>query len=366
MTYRSADRRMRELVDLIYGTDDAAGDGSFMGPLFEALRPVLHFSTAVYLPIDPGNWVLRAGHAHDIEPRLVGEYLTHYYARDPYVIDAPCLKQPGRAIRFSDVADVSARGCGDFVSFMERVPYFHSVAVVPKIGGIPFAVFSVHRPRNVPDFGQKQLQTFEWFANHVARGIEYRQLRRRLCGASPAGSMVLSRNGQILSINDEARSILARLAPNRIYKVPAATGPPRIWRRGMEAFVVRSAPLPATSLLTRVQTRYARMGAAVCRLESRLKRLPDQSSEKLVVTIEPIDRAAQAASEIFGLKFAPQERRVAILLVKGYTPKQIAEAMELSLGTVREYIQACYRRVSARSAEEFLQMIQWGIDAGEK
>lgn len=366
MTNILDEQRLQGLVDRIYGIEQTADDCAFMAPLFEALRPLLSFSTAVYLPIDPGDWMMRAGHAHDCEPQVACDYLAHYQAFDPYVIYAPCLRNPGTAIRFSDVADISRVARGEYGPLMRKTPFYHALAVVPFIRGMPFAVFSVHRRRRDRDFDEPQRQIFQWFSNHVAMGIDYRLLQRRLHGASQAGAMVLSRNGQILAIDEEAQSALERLAPDRKYTVPAAADPPRIWRRGMEAFVVRSAPLPATSLLAGVESSHARMSAAARRFGARLKRLPGQSPEQLLVTVEPIDRAAQAAGEIFGFKFAPQEKRVAILLVKGYTPKQIAEAMALSLGTVREYIQACYRRVSAKSLEEFVRMIRWGIDSGEK
>jgi DNA-directed RNA polymerase specialized sigma24 family protein len=49
---------------------------------------------------------------------------------------------------------------------------------------------------------------------------------------------------------------------------------------------------------------------------------------------------------------------VVILPVKGYTPKQIAEAMQISLSSVRKHLQLCAKRVKAKSAEEFQQMLR--------
>ena len=69
---------------------------------------------------------------------------------------------------------------------------------------------------------------------------------------------------------------------------------------------------------------------------------------------------------ISGFHFTPQGKRVAILPVKRCTPKQIAEAIQLSLSAVREHIEACHRRVKAKNAEEFLQAIRWGIDARQR
>ena len=57
---------------------------------------------------------------------------------------------------------------------------------------------------------------------------------------------------------------------------------------------------------------------------------------------------------------------MAFLPVKRCTPKQIAEAIQLSLSAVREHIEACHRRVKVKNAEEFLQAIRWGIDARQR
>ncbi|MCK7496846.1 MAG: hypothetical protein MZW92_42600 [Comamonadaceae bacterium] len=55
---------------------------------------------------------------------------------------------------------------------------------------------------------------------------------------------------------------------------------------------------------------------------------------------------------------------MAILAVKD--TKQIAEAMQISLSSVRKHLQPCAKRVKAKSAKEFQQMIRWGIDAGQR
>jgi DNA-binding NarL/FixJ family response regulator len=52
--------------------------------------------------------------------------------------------------------------------------------------------------------------------------------------------------------------------------------------------------------------------------------------------------------------------------VKRCTPKQIAEAIQLSLSAVHEHIEACHRRLKVKNAEESLQAIRWRIDARQR
>jgi len=80
MPRMSRDNALQTITDLIYGGAHTGEPLERLSPLFEALRTVLPFSSGVFLPIDPAGWVLRAGYAHDHDPRLVHLYLAHFEA----------------------------------------------------------------------------------------------------------------------------------------------------------------------------------------------------------------------------------------------------------------------------------------------
>jgi hypothetical protein len=67
--------------------------------IFEALGKVLHFSSAVFMPIDPVNWTLQPGYTYDVL-NLTAEYLAHYQRLDPYVTATACLKSCNTPVRF--------------------------------------------------------------------------------------------------------------------------------------------------------------------------------------------------------------------------------------------------------------------------
>lgn len=155
--------------------------------IFEALRKILHFSSAVFMPIDPVNWMLQPGYTYDC-PNLTAEYLAHYQRLDPYVTAAACLKSCNTPVRFSDIADIARVSQGEFGSFLQQVPYFHALASAPLVQGCPPGVVSVQRRREQPDFNGQEVRLFGWFALQWARAIDYARLRSQFGTPLPYGN----------------------------------------------------------------------------------------------------------------------------------------------------------------------------------
>jgi DNA-binding CsgD family transcriptional regulator len=282
------------------------------------------------------------------------EYLEHFQVLDPYVIRGPGLKSPNQAIRFSDVADIATVWKGEFGSFMQRVPYYHALALVPLIKGVPLGVFSIHRRRNQRDFDSVEQERFRAYFQHVAKGIEY----RRLCierGAVPlAQSAVICRTGRILAMGEEMRETLVRLPSGRHYEIPSPAERPRLWRIGTDLFVARSVALPPHSLWNTPWVIRHRRDASLDRLGAKLRMSAGIRENRLAVMIEPLDRDPQALVEITGVRFSPQESRVALLLLKGFGTERIAEVMDISPLTVSGHIKHCHRKVGVHLRREFL------------
>ncbi|MFO1433368.1 MAG: GAF domain-containing protein [Candidatus Competibacteraceae bacterium] len=184
MTRARQEQALCALVETLFAVERSPEE--HWPDIFEALRKVLNFSSAVFIPIDPVNWALQPGYSHDA-PNLIAEYLAHYQGLDPYVTAATPLKSFNTPIRFSDIADISRLAQGEFGAFMRQVPYFHAMAAVPLLQGCPFGVLSIHRRREQPDFDREDMDLFGWFARQVARAIDYARLRRRFDNLSFRG-----------------------------------------------------------------------------------------------------------------------------------------------------------------------------------
>jgi len=185
MTRSKQEQALCALVETLFAAEMCSEEQ--WPAIFEALRKVLHFSSAVFMPLDLVNWTLQPGYVYDA-PNLTAEYLAHYQRLDPYVTAAACLKSCNTPVRFSDIADIARVSQGEFGSFLRQVPYFHALVSAPLLHGCPLGVVSVQRRREQPDFVGQEIRLFGWFALQLAHAIDYARLRSRPDNLSPYGS----------------------------------------------------------------------------------------------------------------------------------------------------------------------------------
>ena len=183
------DSGLGALTDIIYRRQTPNHDPlTLIREWFGALRPLLPFSSGIFMPIDPVSGALRQGHTHDCDQHDMRDYLAHYQTLDPYVIWQSALRNPDTVVRLSDVTDIGTTARGEYGEFMRRVPYFHALAVVPQLNGIPLGVFAAHRVRRQRDFDAHEMALFQWFVGHAAKAIDDLTLQRQRDLQRPPGS----------------------------------------------------------------------------------------------------------------------------------------------------------------------------------
>lgn len=350
-------RQALEFLDFAYSGGEAAENLDIVAPFFEHLRKVVDFSTAVFFGIDPSTWLLEEGHAHDMDPPLMLQYLQHYKHLDPFLHYMPCLRRPNEVVRFSDIADVGRIAQGEFGEFMGRVPYFHALALAPVIRGVPLGVFSIQRRAREHDFDGDEQELFRRFMRHVATAIDYRRLVARFDRASAVAALAVSRDGRILSATDEARAILRSLPENKVFSLPSTAERPRIWFAGAQTHVVRSVAPPRDSLLDRLDGADVSYCADLDALQGRISVGSSESRPRFVVIIEPLDVRRQSHGKLVGYGFTQRQEQVAVLLILGRRPKEIAGLCGISPNTVCEHIEDVYRKLGVHSREQFLRAV---------
>jgi len=354
MTNARSGGQLIEFLDRVHNMDQTADATDIIPPFFESLTKVLNFSTAIYFRIDPGDWFLKEGHAHDLDPLLIHEYLQYYIHLDPLVIYLPCLKNPNQVVRFSDVTDVAELAHGEFGSFMGRVPYFHALALAPFVRGMPLGVFSIQRRRQDHDFDDDERELFRRFVGHAAAAIDHRRLIAGLNRIDATAALVVSREGRILSATDEAREILESLPRDKVFSLPSTADRPRVWVSGLRAYVVRSVAPTRDSLLDKLDGANISWCADGSAMEGRIRMVPEEGRERFVVIIEPLGTHGKARGKLVGFGFTERQEEVAVLLILGRRPKEIAALCGISINTVGEHIEQLYRKLDVRSREEFL------------
>ncbi|MEF8734079.1 MAG: hypothetical protein V5B40_19835 [Candidatus Accumulibacter meliphilus] len=358
MTTDRLDSSLRALVDTIYSRHQPIRDPLTLLPQwFDALRQLLPFSSAVFMPIDPVGGALCQGYTHDCDPHEMRDYLAHYQTLDPYVIWQPALQNPDTVVRLSDVTDIGRTVRGEFGEFMNRVPYFHALAVIPQLNGVPLGVFSVHRQRRQRDFDQREMLLFQWFVGHAATAIDYLSLQRQRDQQRPAAVLVLTRDGKIQALSVEAQRILEALPENEAQILPGRTDASRIWRCGSEVYVVSTRRVDPASIIGLEHASRVPPTPAFERLGQRLRIAENEQRREFAVTLEKLEVNNAVRGEVFGLHLSPQQKRVAILLLKRYEPRQIAEILALSPHTVRDYVKDIYRRAGVNGYEKLVSKL---------
>lgn len=364
MTTDKLDSGLCALIDIIYRRQTLSHDPlAVMPEWFDALRRLLPFSSGVFMPIDPVDGAFRQGYTHDCDQQGMRDYLEHYQTLDPYVIWQPALTNPDTVVRLSDVTDIARTVRGEFGDFMTRIPYFHALAVVPQLNGVPLGAFSVHRQRRQRDFNPCEMALFQWFVGHAATSMEHRSLQRHHAQKRHRGVLIVSREGQIQALNPEAQRILESLPDNEAQILPGRSDSSLIWRCGGEVFVVRTQRVDPTRIFGLGDASQVEPSAALDRLAQRLRVAESEQRSQFAVTFEKLDVHDEVRSEIFGLHLSPQQKRVAILLLKRYEPRQIAAILALSPHTVREYVKDICHRAGVNGCEQLITKLANGNGA---
>lgn len=356
------DSAMRTVLEVIHSRHNSTDDPVALIPRWlDAFHPVLPFCSSVFMPIDPTSGKFGHGLVHDCSEREQGmcDYLANYQRMDPYAILQPALANPGMAIRLSDRAEGSPTLRGEFGRVRNRSTNVHALAVVPQLRGVPLGAFSIHRrrvrwPRN---FNAREMQLFQWFVGHAAVAIDYLTLQRRLNSGKPQLIVVVTIDGRIEALSPEAQSLLEALPANSACTLPGPAESARIWRYGSDAIVVRTRRIDPASIVGLANGTTPSAECGFGHLTGRLRVALEERRAKFAVTFEKLDVNCAVQGDVFGIDLAPQQKRVAILLLKNYEPRQIADILRLSPHTVREYVKAICRRAGVHSYEELLSRL---------
>ena len=160
MATTSAERHLRNFMDEVYGEPAGADPLGVLGPLFATLKKQFSFASGLFVRFDPSDWSIAVPYTHDIDPDVMRAYAEHYYLLDPYRVHLTNLQRPNEVIRMSDFVNVKHVSQGEFGDAMRMLDYFHAMAMVPFVRGVPMGAVAVHRPQRQADFGEKERSCF--------------------------------------------------------------------------------------------------------------------------------------------------------------------------------------------------------------
>lgn len=196
-----------------------------------------------------------------------------------------------------------------------------------------------------------------------ATAIDYLSLLRERDQQRPPAVLVMSRAGNIKVLSAEAQRILESLPEKEAQVLPGRTDAFRIWRCGSEVVVVSTRRVDPASIIVLGYANRVPPTSSVDRLARRLRVAEGEQRREFAVTFEKLDVNNEVRGDIFGLHLSPQRKRVAILLLKRYEPRQIGEILPLSPHTVREYVKEIYRRAGVNGYQKLVSKLSNGHGA---
>jgi DNA-binding CsgD family transcriptional regulator len=212
-----------------------------------------------------------------------------------------------------------------------------------RSGGHCWGVLCLHREDGPAGFGARDLGLVRRLAPHLGEGLRravVRELAEQTMDEAGPGMLVLGEDGEVEAATTAAQYWLAQL-------------PDDAWsaRGGL--------PVPVQAAIAALDHPGARPGARV-RVPTRTgswlsisaDRLTGAGAPRTGVLLEPAAPAELSAMHLRAFGLTPAQERVAALILRGRSTKQIAGDLHISANTVQEHVSGVFDKVGVRSRRE--------------
>jgi DNA-binding CsgD family transcriptional regulator len=347
-------RVVQELADLFHRDMLPDDPNDMIGLAFKKLARVIAFPQTGVFTIDPKTMAMRAlweSGAH--HPKQTEYYFSHYNQFDPFVIELPTFKKPSRAVQYTDFTDISQAYKTEMADLFQIANYHHTIAVTPFIKGVPAAVVSLRRAPGESDFDNDETEVFEWFANHLALGLERASLMNKLYGAQPMRLFLCLPDGRIAMASDAMTSLLDLLPSDANFRVPHPDHAALTVQIVDHVWRVESHTLDDTSLLSSSGALGLSQTPLLARLTRKLQMPRPLPVVSFLVTVEPITTNDDITRRLIALHLTPKELEVATRLLQGLNLKEIAYRCKIVLATVKDHLRHIYQKSGVTNRSEF-------------
>jgi DNA-binding CsgD family transcriptional regulator len=310
-------RDLLGIVDLVYG---ASCPDALFPPLFEKLAKAIGCTTGVFMlgesvPRARGGFVFQTTHS----AQLAREFVEYYWALDSFW-GRGLVNQPNRVLRTTDLIPTSRYLNSEFaIDFAARVPYCWGLGGTVGNPGHPIGAMALNRVRHDQDFSERDVAFVRALLPHLSRALSFFELRNQQPRAT--GILILDNIGTVVYSNEAATHIL----------------------KGKPAEAI---PLPiGQSLLPQASTIFqSDQGDYTVGMQT----IPGPYK---VVSLEPVMHATlRSRLAIMGL--TPRQQDIASRVVFGASNKRIASELDLTEQTVKDHINAIFRKLGIHHRAE--------------
>lgn len=223
---------------------------------------------------------------------------------------------------------------------------------VLRVAGSAWGVLCLHRAGSTT-FSAREAEIVRRIGPHLAEAIR-RLAAVTTSGASPGGDregVVVVDRGVIAGITDGAASLLnelghgARVGDAAPLLLLALVRRLEALERGDD-----SGAVPAATLSTP-------RGALLGLHAARLRGSSGSMSGAVAVTLAPPTLDNRIAMRMAAYRFTPAQRRVAALLVKGCSTKEMTAVLQVGGDTIQDHLKAIFARTGVRTRRELVSAL---------
>jgi DNA-binding CsgD family transcriptional regulator len=359
-----------KVVDELYaGTlDDAAWNRAML-----EIADSVGASGAFLLSFDPRSGGLFRYENHRLDPQVLIDYEKHWTYEDirrEYFLNYPtCVPVTERMLPIGTRWRRSAI-LNDFLT-PQDVPHFMPAWLHKAPNKVVALSFQGTRKRG--PFEPKDLATYQNLAPHISRALAIRdrlesaKVRATTLARSldeiTFGMLVLDRGGVVLEANALAREALSRA--DGIRREQDGT----LWLRDpagrqLRRWIVSEVP-PGHShegLLRVPRLNGLPLSVTVAPLPAQYASWLGRDDPRWLVLIFDPDRRVLASVELIerDLAISPREAQVAALLAAGYSLREAAQRLEVSVHTARAQLKSIFRKSGIHSQSELVRRVALG------
>lgn len=341
-----------DMGGLLAGIEEATDAHALFARTSTRLRRIAPFDAAVWVATDPINGLttapVRVENLHEggcgtyWESELFSEHVNLFRE----LARAPVPVAGLRAVTGDDPGLSPL-----YRNFMCPRGFDDELRAVLRVDGQPWGQLSLFRERGRKSFQDKEIALISALSTPMARRLRSFAQPYAATAASgqpeAPGMLLFDQHGGLVSINDEARQLLAEMPP----------GPATTTANGIEI------PLPVWILSTagraritgensRIRIRTTTGRWLVCHA-SCLRDLTGAPGMTALV-IEPATPSEIASLVVAAYELTRRELDVTELIARGRSTGEIASTLFLSAHTVRDHVKAIFEKVGVTSRGELI------------
>ncbi|SOB88791.1 LuxR C-terminal-related transcriptional regulator [Streptomyces sp. 1331.2] len=352
MAVSPVERRTAGVVDRCYAGSDPA---RLRAEVLPRLRRLVPTDAVFFATVDPASLLFTSAVTEDPLAGETARFLENEFGRAD-VNKFADLARSADPVATLDRATRGERAASPrYREIMAPLGLGDELRVALRLGGCCWGVLCLHREQADSGFGDEDLAVLRAVAPHLAEGIR-RSVALGFAGSTSAppraaapGVLVLDAGSVLLSASEEARDWLARLdsadfPAGELLPIAVSAVAARLAR--LEQGPVDRVPPPSV----RVRDRFGEWWSV------HATRLTGPPWPQTAVIVEPAPPQQRSTLLLSAYGLSPAQNRVATLVLRGCSTREISAELCISANTVQEHLTAVFDRLGVRSRRELVAL----------